>query len=99
MGLFFFNRSSKKSNYDFGTIGLDMHSHLIPGVDDGAKDPDDSVQLIAELKELGFNHLITTPHTLQDIHPNNMQTLKNGHSLLEGKIPGEIAFVFRILSR
>jgi protein-tyrosine phosphatase len=91
MGLFFFNRSSKKSNYDFGTIGLDMHSHLIPGVDDGAKDPDDSVQLIAELKELGFNHLITTPHTLQDIHPNNMQTLKNGHSLLEGKIPGEIA--------
>ncbi|WP_214228879.1 CpsB/CapC family capsule biosynthesis tyrosine phosphatase [Pedobacter sp. B4-66] len=85
--MFFFNRS-KKSNYtDFNSIGIDMHSHLIPGVDDGAKDIQDSIKLISGLKELGFHHLITTPHTLQDIHPNTTETLKNGHSKLDGKLP------------
>jgi len=85
--MFFFNRS-KNSNYsDFSSIGIDMHSHLIPGVDDGAKDVQDSIQLISGLKELGFHHLITTPHTLQDIHPNTTETLKNGHSKLDGKLP------------
>lgn len=85
--MFFFNRSSKSTYNDFSSIGLDMHSHLIPGVDDGAKNVEDSIEIISGLKELGFHHLITTPHTLQDIHPNTTETLKNGHSLLEGKIP------------
>ena len=84
--MFFFNKSKSAYN-DFSVIGLDMHSHLIPGVDDGAKDIDDSIQLITGLRDLGFHHLITTPHTLQDIHPNTTETLKKGHSLLDGKLP------------
>lgn len=84
--MFFFNRSKSTYN-DFSVIGLDMHSHLIPGVDDGAKDVADSLQLITGLRDIGFHHLITTPHTLQDIHPNTTETLKKGHSLLDGKLP------------
>ena len=84
--MFFFNKS-KSSYKDFSTIGVDMHSHLIPGVDDGAKDPENSIELISGLKELGFHHLITTPHTLQDIHPNTTESLKGGHARLEGKLP------------
>lgn len=84
--MFFFNKSKSAYN-DFSTIGIDMHSHLIPGVDDGAKDVADSLQLITGLRDLGFHHLITTPHTLQDIHPNTTETLKKGHSLLDGKLP------------
>ncbi|WP_449437248.1 tyrosine-protein phosphatase [Pedobacter steynii] len=68
-----------------------MHSHLIPGVDDGAKDVQDSIQIISGLKELGFYHLITTPHTLQDIHPNTSETLKTGHLKLQGKLPEGIS--------
>jgi len=85
--MFFFNRSRKTSYTDFSAIGIDMHSHLIPGVDDGAKDVEDSLRLIAGLKELGFSDLITTPHTLQDIHPNTQETLTAGYSLLDQKIP------------
>ena len=88
--MFFFNRSKAAYN-DFSAVGIDMHSHLIPGVDDGAKDVADSLQLITGLRDLGFHHLITTPHTLQDIHPNTTETLKKGHSLLEGKLPKEIS--------
>lgn len=85
--MFFFNRSKKSNHSDFSAIGLDMHSHLIPGVDDGAKDVENSIQLISGLKSLGFTHLITTPHTLQEIHPNTKESLTKGHELLNGKLP------------
>lgn len=82
----FFNRKRNKHS-DFTEIGIDMHSHLVPGVDDGAKDVEDSLNLINGLKELGFTHLFTTPHTLQDIHPNTSATLQQGFSLLDNRLP------------
>ncbi|MFA6278463.1 MAG: CpsB/CapC family capsule biosynthesis tyrosine phosphatase [Pedobacter sp.] len=87
--MFFFRKRNKNS--DFSAVGVDMHSHLVPGVDDGAKDVNDSVKLISGLKELGFNRLITTPHTLQDIHPNTTASLQAGFSLLDGKLPEGIS--------
>lgn len=88
--MLFFNK--KKTKYeDFSAIGTDMHSHLIPGVDDGAKDQEDSIILVNGLKELGFNKLYTTPHTLQDIHPNTSETLKEGLSKLDGMLPEGIS--------
>lgn len=89
--MIFFNRSNKSKHKDFSSVGVDMHSHLIPGVDDGAKDVADSIQLINGLKELGFIKLYTTPHTLQDIHPNTHESLKRGHSLLDGLLPEGIS--------
>jgi tyrosine-protein phosphatase YwqE len=47
-----------------------MHSHLLPGIDDGAKDIETSLQLIRGLKELGYQKLITTPHIIWDIYRN-----------------------------
>jgi protein-tyrosine phosphatase len=87
--MFFFNRS-QSNHADFSSVVVDMHSHLIPGVDDGAKDVRDSVQLITGLKELGFQHLITTPHTLQDIHPNTADILTNAHAKLKNELPSGI---------
>lgn len=87
--MYFFTR--KKSEYaDFSVIGVDMHSHLIPAVDDGAQDINDSINLISGLKNLGFSHLYTTPHTLLDFHPNTKATLMTGKSTLDGKIPDGI---------
>jgi len=48
---------------DLSLIGLDMHSHLLPGIDDGATDIENSIQLISHLYELGYRKFITTPHT------------------------------------
>lgn len=89
--MFFFNRSSKGRHTDFSAVGLDMHSHLIPGVDDGAKNLKDSLQLITGLKDLGFQQLITTPHTLLDIHPNTRDSLTEAHALLADKLPTGIS--------
>lgn len=40
----------------------DFHSHLIPGVDDGAQDPEDSAAALARFRAEGATHLVTTPH-------------------------------------
>ncbi|MBN2721538.1 MAG: capsular biosynthesis protein, partial [Campylobacterales bacterium] len=40
----------------------DFHSHLVPGIDDGAKDMAHALELIGKLSSLGYKKLITTPH-------------------------------------
>lgn len=52
---------------------VDIHSHLLPGIDDGAKDPENSLQLINMLKEYGFAQFITTPHVLTGVWNNTRQ--------------------------
>lgn len=53
----------------------DMHSHLLPGLDDGAKHMDDSLSLIRQLGELGYTKLITTPHIMSGIYHNDADTI------------------------
>ena len=55
---------------DYSSLGVDIHSHLLPGIDDGVKTIEDSLTLIRQLKELGFRQLITTPHVMADMYPN-----------------------------
>ena len=43
-------------------VGMDMHSHLIPGIDDGSPNMDTTIELILKLKEFGYRSIITTPH-------------------------------------
>ncbi|MEP1035240.1 CpsB/CapC family capsule biosynthesis tyrosine phosphatase [Ekhidna sp.] len=48
------------------TLDVDIHSHLIPNIDDGSQSMKQSIEMIEELMVLGFRKIITTPH----IHPN-----------------------------
>ncbi|OIQ21452.1 MAG: histidinol phosphatase [Flavobacterium sp. MedPE-SWcel] len=52
---------------------IDIHSHLLPNIDDGAKDNEDSQLLINSLKDYGFSEFITTPHVLTGVW-NNTRT-------------------------
>lgn len=71
--MFFFR---KKRVTDFlKAIGTDMHSHLVPGVDDGSPDLQTSLSFIEQLQELGLRRLITTPHIMTELYPNSPQTL------------------------
>lgn len=55
---------------DFSALGTDLHSHLLPGIDDGSPDLETSLALIQELKGLGFSRIFTTPHVMSDFYPN-----------------------------
>ncbi len=64
-----------KSVRDVEWLGIDMHGHLLPGIDDGAKDVSQSVFLIKELTELGFSRFISTPHIFTELYPNTKETI------------------------
>jgi protein-tyrosine phosphatase len=79
---------------DFSRLGCDMHSHLIPGIDDGAPDLETSLTLIRGLVSLGYRKIITTPHIYSDIHPNTPETIMPGFKIVteaikEQEIPVE----------
>ena len=44
----------------------DIHSHLIYGIDDGARSLEESIELIKKLSSIGFDNLIITPHYIED---------------------------------
>ena len=52
---------------------VDIHSHLLPGIDDGSKDEQNSLDLLNSLKGYGFGQFITTPHVLTGVY-NNTRT-------------------------
>lgn len=56
---------------------VDIHSHLLPGIDDGAKDLDNSISLISKMYSYGIKNFITTPHVLGDVYPNSSELIKN----------------------
>jgi tyrosine-protein phosphatase YwqE len=61
---------------------VDIHSHLIPGIDDGAKTVEDSLNLVNELKKIGFKQFITTPHVLPHVWNNNRTTIQQGEKVV-----------------
>lgn len=56
-------------------LSVDMHSHLLPGIDDGLEEVEQSVEFIRQLKKLGYRKLICTPHILSDLYPNSPKTI------------------------
>ena len=79
-------KKEKLHSIDFSVIKTDMHSHLIPGIDDGAPDLSSSIILIKELVSLGFKKIITTPHIMSDIYRNSSENISNGLQELKKEI-------------
>lgn len=73
-----FGKKPKLPPADLGLLKVDMHSHLIPEIDDGAPTLEDSVELIEELHALGYSKLITTPHIMSDFYKNTPEIINSG---------------------
>lgn len=69
-----FFRSSKVEP-DLSFIGADMHSHLLPALDDGLKTMDETISFIKAMHNLGYQKFICTPHIIADLHPNSPATI------------------------
>ncbi len=59
---------------------VDIHSHLLPGIDDGSPDLDTSEKLLKGLERLGFAKFITTPHIISDVWNNTKQSIQEAES-------------------
>lgn len=68
---------------DLSGLATDMHSHLLPGIDDGSPDVETSISLIRGLTALGYKKFITTPHILWDIYKNTPDTISPAYHQLQ----------------
>ncbi len=69
---FFSRKSSEPIPLWFKT---DIHTHVIPGVDDGSPDLPTSIELVEGLKDLGIDRILATPHIAVNEFPNSAETL------------------------
>ena len=67
-----------------------MHSHLLPGIDDGSPDIETSLSLIRGLEDLGYTRLITTPHAMEDLYPNNRETIQAAFMALNDELVAQM---------
>ncbi len=74
-----FSRNKAIPPFLLKEICVDMHNHILPGLDDGSPDIETSLRLTEGLLELGYQKIISTPHILSDLYPNTPDTISNAH--------------------
>jgi len=72
------NKEENLNPLNFSVLKTDIHSHFIPGIDDGSPDLETSIILIKEMQDLGYKKVITTPHIMSDLYKNNSEIILNG---------------------
>jgi len=68
---------------------VDLHSHLLPQIDDGVQSLKESVELIKQFQLLGYTKLITTPHVINDFYPNNREIISNKLQIVQKTLKAE----------
>ncbi|APG59297.1 histidinol phosphatase [Christiangramia salexigens] len=69
----------QKKNYLVDLLAgmTDFHNHILPGIDDGAKNIEDSLTLIEKFNDLGITDFVATPHVMGDYYPNTPTTINS----------------------
>ena len=65
---------------------VDIHSHILPGIDDGAKNISDSLKIIKKLKNIGYSKLIFTPHVYPGLYNNEIINISEAYDRVNKKM-------------
>ena len=66
---------------------VDIHSHILPGIDDGAQKIKDSKFLLESMIDFGFSKVITTPHTMKNVWDNTTSSIGDAYNLVHSELP------------
>lgn len=72
--MFNFFRSRPKEPVKF-CFHTDIHCHVVPGIDDGAKTPESAADLIERMQGWGIDRIIASPHVTQETFENSAATI------------------------
>lgn len=75
---------------------VDIHNHILPGIDDGASTVDDSLELLLKFSEMGITNFIATPHVMNDYYPNTPETIKEALATLKNALRSKGLTNFKI---
>lgn len=65
----------KKKQFEGLLSDVDMHSHLLPGIDDGVDSLEEAIEVIKGFQHLGYRKLVTTPHIMHDFYRNTPENI------------------------
>ena len=65
---------------------VDIHSHVLPGIDDGAKNLKNSQFLLEAMIGFGFKKCITSPHTMANVYNNTIETINNAKERVDNEL-------------
>ncbi len=69
---------------------IDIHSHILPKIDDGAKNVKESLKIIRKLKEIGYEKIFCTPHIYPGLYENSNESISKSYNSLKPEIPIDI---------
>lgn len=72
---FFKAKNKNQTIPDLLPIHTDIHSHVLPGIDDGSPDIETSLELLRGIYELGIRKTVATPHVISDMYRNTPETI------------------------
>lgn len=70
-------------------LAVDMHSHILPGIDDGSDSLEQSLDLVRAMKQLGYRKLIMTPHVMSDFYKNTPEIIREKLAILRQAVAEE----------
>lgn len=68
----------------------DFHNHLLPGIDDGSKSVEESLEMIRKYEEFGVKNFVATPHVMGDYYPNTPETINAAFGELKPVLPEDV---------
>ncbi len=78
--------NKKKYLVDLLKDSVDIHNHILPGIDDGAQTINDSIDLIKGFLEIGVSNFIATPHIMHNYHNNTPETISKALQVLKEEL-------------
>ncbi|WDF68953.1 protein tyrosine phosphatase [Sphingobacterium oryzagri] len=82
----FFSRKVEQNIHLLDWLTWDIHNHILPGIDDGSANIDQSLKLINGLKNLGIKGCVCTPHIMAGVHPNTPKTISGAYEQLKQEL-------------
>lgn len=76
-------KSAEKPRLFFHT---DIHCHLVPGIDDGQREPEGGADLVERQHSWGIDRIICTPHMTQDVFENTPQIIAEAFNRLKREV-------------
>ena len=77
---------TQKQSEDFSFLQVDMHSHLLAGIDDGVATETQAQEVLEDFRALGYKKIVTTPHIMGDFYKNTPEIIKKKLSDLKSHL-------------
>lgn len=70
---------------------IDLHSHWVPGIDDGVRTAEEGLELLRGLRAIGFERVVATPHMRPGMFDNDRRAIEEAYRAMEARLQGQEA--------